>query len=36
LTEDQGACWQDGRHTLRLLQPEGQLLFSEITWQPGH
>jgi len=36
LTEDQGACWQDGRHTLRLLQPEGQLLFSEITWLPGH
>jgi len=31
LTADQGACWQEGRHTLRLLKPEGQLLFSEIS-----
>lgn len=36
LTADQGACWQEGRHTLRLLKPEGQLLFSEISWLPGH
>ncbi|ELO4965406.1 environmental stress-induced protein Ves [Escherichia coli] len=31
LTTDQGACWFDGRHTLRLLQPQGKLLFSEIN-----
>lgn len=36
LTADQGACWHDGKHTLRLLKPEGQLLFSEITWLPGY
>ncbi|AMO49119.1 Protein ves [Enterobacter sp. FY-07] len=36
LTTDQGAYWQEGRHTLRLLKPEGQLLFSEIAWLPGH
>ncbi len=32
LSHDQGAWWQDGRHTLRLLKSEGQLLFSEITY----
>ncbi|MBV8043074.1 environmental stress-induced protein Ves [Pluralibacter sp.] len=32
LTADQGAYWQDGRHTLRLLKEEGQLLYSEIRW----
>lgn len=36
LTADQGACWHDGKHTLRLLKPEGKLLFSEITWLHGH
>ncbi|MDU3055452.1 MAG: HutD family protein [Escherichia coli] len=36
LTTDQGACWFDGRHTLRLLQPQGKLLFSEINWLAGH
>lgn len=36
LTADQGAWWQEGHHTLRLLKSEGQLLFSEITWLPGH
>ncbi|MEK0044333.1 environmental stress-induced protein Ves [Escherichia albertii] len=36
LTSDQGACWYDGKHTLRLLQSQGQLLFSEISWRPGH
>lgn len=36
LTADQGACWDDGRHTLRLLKSEGKLLFSEITWLAGH
>ncbi|MBJ3590865.1 environmental stress-induced protein Ves [Salmonella enterica subsp. enterica serovar Saintpaul] len=36
LTADQGACWQDGKHTLRLLNTEGKLLFSEINWMPGH
>ena len=36
LTADQGACWDEGRHTLRLLKSEGQLLFSEINWLPGH
>ncbi len=35
LTTDQGACWFDGRHTLRLLQPQGKLLFSEINWLAG-
>lgn len=35
LTADQGACWQEGRHTLRLLKDEGQILYSEISWQPG-
>lgn len=32
LTADQGAWWQEGRHTLRLLKSEGQLLFSEISY----
>lgn len=36
LTADQGAWWQEGRHTLRLLKDEGKLLFSEIIWLPGH
>lgn len=36
LTADQGACWHDGKHTLRLLNREGKLLFSEINWMPGH
>lgn len=36
LTAEQGAYWQEGCHTLRLLKNEGQLLFSEITWLPGH
>ncbi len=36
LTADQGAWWQEGHYTLRLLKSEGQLLFSEITWLPGH
>lgn len=36
LTTDQGVCWFDGRHTLRLLQPQGKLLFSEINWLAGH
>lgn len=35
LTADQGACWDEGRHTLRLLKAEGELLFSEISWLPG-
>ena len=36
LTADQGASWHDGKHTLRLLEREGKLLFSEINWMPGH
>jgi hypothetical protein len=36
LTADQGAYWQDGHHTLRLLKDEGQILYSEISWQPGY
>lgn len=36
LTVDQGASWHDGKHTLRLLEREGKLLFSEINWMPGH
>jgi len=36
LTADQGACWEEGTHTLRLLETEGTLLYSEITWMPGH
>lgn len=36
LTADQGASWEEGTHTLRLLEPQGTLLFSEITWLPGH
>ncbi len=32
LSPEQGAWWHDGRYTLRLLKPEGQLLFSEITY----
>ncbi len=32
LTSDQGAWWEAGRHTLRLLKAEGRLLFSEITY----
>ncbi|AIR03740.1 MULTISPECIES: environmental stress-induced protein Ves [Cedecea] len=32
LSPDQGAWWQEGSHTLRLLKNEGQLLFSEITY----
>lgn len=36
LTTDQGACWYDGKHTLRLLQSTGKLLFSEINWLPGY
>jgi environmental stress-induced protein Ves len=36
LTADQGACWHDGKHTLRLLKAEGKLLFSEINWKPGY
>ncbi|MGE2624609.1 HutD family protein, partial [Escherichia coli] len=36
LTADQGACWEEGVHTLRLLESSGTLLFSEITWLPGH
>ena len=36
LTADQGACWHDGKHTLRLLKAEGKLLFSEITWLQGY
>lgn len=35
LTADQGASWHDGKHTLRLLEREGKLLFSEINWMPG-
>ncbi len=35
LTADQGACWQEGKHTLRLLKNEGKLLYSEIIWLPG-
>lgn len=31
LTADQGACWHDGKHTLRLLEREGKLLFSGLT-----
>ncbi len=31
LTADQGASWQEGSHTLRLLETKGSLLFSEIT-----
>ncbi|MGO3909612.1 environmental stress-induced protein Ves [Huaxiibacter chinensis] len=36
LTPDQGASWQEGTHTLRLLESTGTVLFSEITWLPGH
>jgi len=36
LTADQGASWEEGTHTLRLLESKGALLFSEIIWQPGH
>lgn len=36
LTADQGASWEEGTHTLRLLESTGTLLFSEITWLPGH
>lgn len=36
LTADQGASWHDGKHTLRLLEREGKLLFSEINWMPGY
>ena len=36
LSGDQGACWHEGDHTLRLLKDEGTLLFSEIFWLPGH
>lgn len=36
LTADQGAWWQDGIHTLRLLKEEGQLVYSEINWQPEY
>ena len=36
LTTDQGACWYAGRHTLRLLHPQGKLLFSEINWLAGY
>ena len=36
LTTDQGACWFDGRHTLRLYNRKGKLLFSEINWLAGH
>ena len=36
LTADQGASWEEGTHTLRLLEAQGTLLFSEITWLPGH
>lgn len=36
LTADRGASWHDGKHTLRLLEREGKLLFSEINWMPGH
>ena len=36
LTADQGASWEAGSHTLRLLETKGSLLFSEITWLPGH
>lgn len=32
LTADQGAYWQDGHHTLRLLKDEGLILYSEIRW----
>ncbi|ELY2513132.1 environmental stress-induced protein Ves [Cronobacter malonaticus] len=32
LTPEQGAWWQEGSHTLRLLKAEGQVLFSEITY----
>ena len=32
LTSEQGAWWEAGRHTLRLLKAEGRLLFSEITY----
>lgn len=32
LSADQGAWWPEGKQTLRLLQPAGQLLFSEINW----
>ncbi|WP_343529408.1 environmental stress-induced protein Ves [Yokenella regensburgei] len=35
LTADQGAYWQEGSHTLRLLKPEGQLLYGEISWLAG-
>jgi hypothetical protein len=31
LTADQGASWEEGTHTLRLLEAQGTLLFSEIT-----
>ncbi len=31
LTADQGASWEAGSHTLRLLETKGSLLFSEIT-----
>ncbi|VFS44827.1 HutD-family protein [Enterobacter cancerogenus] len=36
LRADQGASWENGSHTLRLLETKGTLLFSEITWLPGH
>lgn len=36
LTADQGASWEEGTHTLRLLESQGTLLFSEINWLPGH
>ena len=36
LTADQGAYWQEGHHTLRLLKDEGQILYSEISWQAGY
>jgi environmental stress-induced protein Ves len=36
LTADQGASWDDGTHTLRLLESEGTLLFGEIIWLAGH
>lgn len=36
LTADQGASWEEGTHTLRLLESHGRLLFSEINWLPGH
>ncbi|UYU33407.1 environmental stress-induced protein Ves [Siccibacter colletis] len=35
LSVDQGAWWQAGHHTLRLLKNQGQLLFTEIAALPG-